>query len=496
MILYELKENQQRLILKACIALGISISLFSLIYNRSLWLDEAMLAKNIVEKSFSELLLPLDLNQVAPIGFLMLEKGFATLFNNTDFSLRIVPFLSSIASIYFLYKITTRLIGSKRYGLIAAAMLALNYSNIYYATEVKQYALDVCIALAIFLVALNYKEKPSKKTALWYIAIGVVSVWFSNIAVILLFTTGLYCAFMDYKRTNLKRISAIIFCWLASFSIYYLNFIHNHPTKDYMLIYWEGAFLPFNPISTEFVEFSTRSIWAIGTNIYTNTYLFVAFLIVLILGIIHLFREKKYAYAYLLLSPVLLHVILSGLKLYPFSGRLVLYITPLLLIGIVYGITVIEKFITKRFANAKHYVSILAVLMCFLPLASRIPIQIQEVKPLLQYAAQEIKTDESLYLFHISFYAYDFYKNDYPELNEINTIKGSFFGDDTEKYVTEILDVKANTIWIMFSHKTFVNDTEQTEEAFIMNRITATHGIEIVETKNYPGATLYKIVKP
>ena len=36
--------------------------------------DEAFIALNIRGRSFVELLAPLDLNQVAPLGFLLLEK--------------------------------------------------------------------------------------------------------------------------------------------------------------------------------------------------------------------------------------------------------------------------------------------------------------------------------------------------------------------------------------------------------------------------------------
>ncbi|MBK8875589.1 MAG: hypothetical protein IPN13_17395 [Bacteroidetes bacterium] len=58
------------------IVVGVGLSILNFMNFRSLWLDEAMLALNIVNKSAMELLQPLDYNQVAPIGFLLIEKCF------------------------------------------------------------------------------------------------------------------------------------------------------------------------------------------------------------------------------------------------------------------------------------------------------------------------------------------------------------------------------------------------------------------------------------
>src|SRR5207244_11823416 len=62
---------------------------------RSLWLDEALLALNIVRRPLSGMFRPLDYNQGAPVGFLLLEKLVTHAFGNGELSLRLIPLIRS-----------------------------------------------------------------------------------------------------------------------------------------------------------------------------------------------------------------------------------------------------------------------------------------------------------------------------------------------------------------------------------------------------------------
>jgi len=60
----------------AFIGFGVFLRLSQYLSHRSLWLDEAKLALNIVRRPMGVLLLqPLDSAQGAPIGFLAIEKN-------------------------------------------------------------------------------------------------------------------------------------------------------------------------------------------------------------------------------------------------------------------------------------------------------------------------------------------------------------------------------------------------------------------------------------
>src|SRR4030095_6092965 len=82
---------------------GVLLRLRQYLTGRSLWLDEAMLALNIVNRDFGELFRPLDYDQGAPIGFMLVEKTLSLIFGRNEVSLRLFPFLVGLLSLWMFY---------------------------------------------------------------------------------------------------------------------------------------------------------------------------------------------------------------------------------------------------------------------------------------------------------------------------------------------------------------------------------------------------------
>src|SRR5512137_1962180 len=121
---------------------GILLRLRQYLTGRSLWVDEAMLALNIVNRNFAELFKPLDYDQGAPLGFLLVEKLFNLLLGRSEYGLRLFPLLVGILSIWLFYRLLKRVTTGA--GMIAAlALFVFNPRLIYYSSEVKQYIVDV-----------------------------------------------------------------------------------------------------------------------------------------------------------------------------------------------------------------------------------------------------------------------------------------------------------------------------------------------------------------
>ena len=67
----------ERIAIAILLVLGVVLRIRQYLAGRSLWVDEAMLALNIVNRGFAGMFMPLDYDQGAPIGFLLVEKIFA-----------------------------------------------------------------------------------------------------------------------------------------------------------------------------------------------------------------------------------------------------------------------------------------------------------------------------------------------------------------------------------------------------------------------------------
>src|SRR5512144_903664 len=104
---------------------GIGVRLVPMLANRSLWLDEAMLALNIVTRPLADLLRPLDYAQGAPLGFLLLEKLSVTLFGPNEPALRLVPLLAALGALPLFHHLACRCL-PRREALIALALFAVS----------------------------------------------------------------------------------------------------------------------------------------------------------------------------------------------------------------------------------------------------------------------------------------------------------------------------------------------------------------------------------
>src|SRR6185503_14605680 len=95
----------ERVIAALLILLGALLRVRQYLTGRSLWADEAMLALNIVNRNFAGLLQPLDYDQGAPIGFLLVEKIFNSVLGKNELALRLLPLLVGLISLWLFYRL-------------------------------------------------------------------------------------------------------------------------------------------------------------------------------------------------------------------------------------------------------------------------------------------------------------------------------------------------------------------------------------------------------
>lgn len=250
-------DSSFRLLLFFVLSLGLGIRLINYFSNPGLWLDEALLALNLMERTYAGLLGPLGRNQVAPVLFLLIQKFIINLLGPGEMALRLFPLFCSALSLPLLYLLSRNLTGDKKIALTALFVFAFAPLQIRYSTEVKQYMTDVFVMLFLLWLYSHYlKHSKSTSTLAWLAISGILAVFLSNIAILVMFTIGLHWFGSEVAEKRLKvRSLSVMASWIIVFALYYHLFISGHQTKTFMVNYWGDNFMPFNLFSAEFLAF-------------------------------------------------------------------------------------------------------------------------------------------------------------------------------------------------------------------------------------------------
>jgi len=482
----------------AFIAIGIILALFNFFYNRSLWVDEAMLSLNIVDRSFLELLEPLDMAQVAPIGFLWVEKVFTLIFGDHDWALRIFPLMAFLASIPLFFDLNLKATNARTFAFISTALFSLSTYLIKYASEVKQYSVDVLVCVAILWSALYFLKNRSRSSAVYLALIGAVSVWFSNVSIIVLFAAGLYVFFQIFLRDRNKIGSAIlpILAWVVSFGVYYPLFIMDHPTREIMVTFWaeQGAFIESNIFSASFYTSVGHKVYELARLMSFGPFSFVP-IIVMLSGILSLIVFGKYRLLYLAVFPILVHFGLSYLSLYPFHIRTILYLSPLVVVLYVAGFYYIFDFIQKRFPRLPSALLLLPFLLQLYPIYLTTPAELEEVKVTMSFMNEHVDPSDQIYVYFGSTPPFDFYKEQYPNINSnAQIIYGELNREDWSAHDDQLRRIEGD-VWVLFSHVYRKGgNPEQGEDTYILDRLKEANR-EVVLQKEATGTSVYHLEK-
>ncbi len=446
------------------------LSAVQFLYNRSLWLDEASLALNIISKSHLELLQPLDHGQVAPIAYLQITKLFYYLTPNAEYGLRLLPLICFWGALILFRKSLHLLFRDGFLVVFALSLFALNPTLMYFSSEVKQYMPDVFLStLIIYLVIKPFDNR--NRQFFWLGFTGVVAIWFSNIAPILLLTAGLFL-FSEVIKSKWKHFGKLILpgvIWLVAFGVYYRLFIHDHPTREFMISYWsnEGAFMPGNIFSTDFFLFFKEKIEGLGGMSFPITYFLLAALFVLCFsGLWMHIKQRNSSMILLLISPIIIHLVLSSMQLYPFGRRLILYAIPFIILLLVFGIKALTDYLPAKWRLlAFSVLSILVPVTLAGYLLLNFPKQRQEIKQSIQYIQQNPVQDQELFVHPAASSAFMYYKQTgLISDEEFQKIHRTGWANDPAELFSEHIQNLEKPYWLLFSH-----DMEQAD--YVIGRL-------------------------
>lgn len=430
------------------IGIGIVLRVMQFASGRSLWADEAKLALNIIDRSYLELFQVLDYDQVAPIGFLLIEKFFVQLFGATEFALRLFPFLAGIASLFLIYHLAKRYLRPVAVP-IAIALFALLSRQIYYTSEIKQYSSDVMIALA--LVSLihvshvshvwqnpamspnqNRGGTPSYRQIFLFAGVGAIAIWLSHPATFILasialtqIVTQLVQTLREGKPVRLAPWIPVYGAWAISFMAFYLVSLGANSSNDTLLSSWANrrAFPVAFP-DLDWLFYSLKRFFWKPLDFPKPFFDMVAIAIYLV-GSISLYRRRK-GVLLLLTSPLIVTLVAAYLNKYPFYSRVIIFLVPFFVLMIAEGLAFLmghpSNLSLSRQNRPRLIRSLIGLIaagvVLYIPAVSARPylsppVTDEEIKPLLAYVTDHWQSGDRLYVFQKSQHQFQFYQKQF-----------------------------------------------------------------------------------
>lgn len=349
------KSNLQTL-LWIILGIGIFLRLFHFFDNRSLWTDEIYLANSLIRLDFLSLATgPLEYEQKAPIGFLWLSRLAVLTFGMGEQALRLFPLICSFLSLFLFIPVARYFL--KPLGvLIAMVILAMAPPLVFHAVEAKQYSTELLATILLLYLYIHYHRKRDLKSRLTWGLLGATVILFSLSSVFVMagLATAVSLHYLIRKDWNAFFRTLLPFSiWFGAFAAYYIIFLSKNADAKWLFLWFKirGAFMPLPPTSVadakwfvhviyDFQRYPLGLMWSDLT--HDNQLIRVLMrmpllpLLFLALGIYALGKENL-KHCMMLVFPLLITMLASGIKLYPFYERLIIFLAPLVMILIAYG---------------------------------------------------------------------------------------------------------------------------------------------------------------
>ncbi|MGQ0641324.1 MAG: hypothetical protein ACT4P6_11235 [Gemmatimonadaceae bacterium] len=388
------------------IGIGAALRLHQFTADSSLWLDELAIANNLAERAWWNLLRePLGYAQVAPPGFIAVEKAMYELFGPNDRALRLYSLLAGIGALGAIALVGLR-VGLRESAWVAPLLLALGAPFIFQSVQVKPYAGDVFFSLAIVAVALRLgSEKEWSLT--WPLALGVLAPWFSFAASLTLAGVGVALLLSLERRRHLP----IVALWGVSVvaSLLYASSLVDRATADSMQRFWSVNGVGFPGGVSDLIPWAVEQLrahlWS-ELGLRGVTY----WLGIAGVGVIALWRRNRFALA-IVAAPILVAFLAAVVRRYPLGGRLSHWIAALLILLVVAAAAEAAQLLRrlKRPALAPVPGMAIAALPLMTLLQAPPPYRIENVKPVLAEIARLRQPDDWLYVYSGAWHAYRYY---------------------------------------------------------------------------------------
>ena len=290
-------------------------------------------------------------------------------------------------------------------------------------------------------------------------AVGAAAILFSHPVAFVLggIGTALFLdALVAKYRRRVGAFLATIACWLASFGVSYVLCLKQLGNNQFLLDYWDGHFLPLPPTSQgdlmwladHFFGFLAYPGGLGGTEIKSGG--IAAALCVI--GLLAMARDR-WPVAVAIVLPALFALAASGVHKYPFAGRMLLFLVPLMLLAVARGAWSLAAALRPSQPFAAFV--LIGVLMSATAVESyqsiRRPPRHEQITPVLATVRSEWQPGDKVYIYYGAIPAFTYYTRDNPFPPGV--ILGNEHRGERTGYRDELATLAGEPrVWLIFSH--------------------------------------------
>jgi hypothetical protein len=413
----------------AVLALGVALRFWQYLANPSIWVDEAAIARNVLDRTVVGLFRPLDYAQVAPPGFLLAVKLSSALFGPSEYALRLTPFVFGVAGVLLFWFVAQSFL-ARLASVVATFMFATAIPLIFFSSNLKQYSGDVAVTLAIISTALVVLNDllVTRWSMIGLAAFGVVALAFSQAAVFPLALAGAVVvedAFVRHRQDKWNRL--LLVCgWAVAVlgTVAYGYRSMNTADGIYMHKFWEQGFMPATPTKAANWLWTTAQTTFSGPQRgpnpvdgslhYAAPAMFGVLFLCGVVAVLRSHREK----GVLVVGPIMLALAASAAGAYPVRTRVSLFLVPLLVLIVVCGLDALSRMVLRPRVGAFGC-------LLLLPFAANAlvheppPILPQHMRPVLRYVVEHRQPDDALWVSYGAGQAFEYYKRLIPIAGDV-----------------------------------------------------------------------------
>jgi hypothetical protein len=187
------------------------------------------------------------------------------------------------------------------------------------------------------------------------------------------------------------------------------------------------------------------------------TYILIA---LYLYGLWLFWKEKTWQWSAVAIIPIGINMLVSGFEKFPFHGRLIMYLLPLVFLVFAKAVEGLTSLVRNKVAGNLLFIALVIVLLRpALPTAenflfSKGYLQ-DDLKPALTFMEENLQGGDTIYLYHYVSSAFAYYAPQYG-FEKLNIVYGQDYSRNARKYQEELSSLpRGQRIWFLF---TFVGD--------------------------------------